>query len=145
MKKIPLQVYNFAGDLRAMAHFLLKVEELSKSSIPIHAIIDTGSPITLIGSLDTKRMRISKIQLNSLEGRNKPVNIGGGQIHTKIINNSKLRFIDNFEVEMPVEFPIKGEENSLQPSLLGVDFLLKTKSTLVFNPAKKEAYLEIEE
>jgi len=145
MKIVPLQVYHFAGDLRVMAHFLLKIEKLSKSSIPIHAIIDTGSPITLIGHLDTKRMRISKIQLNRLEGRNKPVNIGGGQIHTKIIDDSKLRFLDNFEVEMPVEFPIKGEENPLQPSLLGVDFLLKTKSKLVFNPSKKEAYLEIEE
>ena len=63
MRRIPLQVYYFAGDLRAMAHFLLKIEKLSKSSIPINAIIDTGSPITLIGPLDTKRMRISKESL----------------------------------------------------------------------------------
>jgi len=128
-----------------MAHFLLKIEKLSKSSIPINAIIDTGSPITLIGPLDTKRMRISKIQLNNLEGRNKPVNIGGGQIQTRIIENSRLRFMEDLEVDMPVEFPITGEANPIQPSLLGVDFLLKTKSTLVFNPTKKEAYLELEE
>jgi len=46
---------------------------------------------------------------------------------------------------MPVEFPIKDDENSFQPSLLGVDFLLKTKSKLVFNPSLKEAYLEMED
>ena len=153
MKRVPLEVYSFAGDLRAMAHFLLKIEELSRFIDELEknhpeikrAIVDTGSPITLIGPLDTKRMRISKLQLNRLEGRNKPVNIGGGQILTKIINNSKLKFGDHLEIDMPVEFPIKGEENPVQPSLLGVDFLLKTKSTLVFNPNKKEAYLEIEE
>ena len=144
MKRIPLQVYNFPGDLRVMAHFLLRIEELSRF-IPIRAIVDTGSPITLIGPLDTKRMRISKLQLNRLEGRHKPVNMGGGQIYTKIVDNSKLNFGTNLEVEMPIEFPIKDDDNPSQPSLLGVDFLLKTKSTLVFSPDKKEAYLEIEE
>ena len=57
---------------------------------------------------------------------------------------SKLKFGDNFEVEMPVEFPISGEENPSQPSLLGIDFMLKTKAKLVFNPNKKEAYFEID-
>jgi aspartyl protease len=144
MKKIPLNVYNFAGDLRIMAHFFLKVEELSKS-IPIRAIVDTGSPMTLIGPLDTGRMRISKIQLNKIRGRHRQVNIGGGQVIAKIVDNSKLTFGDGFEVNMPVEFPIEGQNNPHQPSLLGVDFLLKTKSKLVFDPTKKEAYLEIEE
>jgi len=72
MKRIPLQVYHFAGDLRAMAHFLLKIEGFPQSLF-IRAIVDTGSPITLIGPLDSKRMRISKIQLNKLEGRHKPL------------------------------------------------------------------------
>ena len=45
MQKIPLDVYDFAGSLRVMAHFWLKVEELAKS-IPIRAIVDTGSPVT---------------------------------------------------------------------------------------------------
>ena len=57
MKRIPLEVYEFAGDLRVMAHFILRVEELSRF-VPINAIVDTGSPITLIGPLDTKKMRI---------------------------------------------------------------------------------------
>ena len=28
MKRIPLEVYEFAGDLRVMAHFILRVEEV---------------------------------------------------------------------------------------------------------------------
>ena len=60
MKRIPLEVYEFAGDLRVMAHFILRVEELSRF-VPINAIVDTGSPITLIGPLDTKKMRIQEV------------------------------------------------------------------------------------
>lgn len=142
MKKISLEVYNFADSLRIMAHLLLRIEGLP--SIPIRAIVDTGSPITLIGPLDTMRMRLSKIQLEKLQGRNKSVNIGGGQVTTKIIESSKLRFSDGLEVEMPVEFPISGKENPSQPSLLGVDFMLKTKAKLFFDVSKREAYFEIE-
>ena len=144
MHKISLQVYEFANGLRIMAHFLLKIEELNRL-IPIHAILDTGSPITLIGPLDTLKMRISPLSLKNLEGRNKPVNIGGGAITTKILNKAKIKFADDFEIEIPVEFPIEGNKNPFQPSLLGVDFLLKAKATLHFNPSKKEAYFEIED
>lgn len=142
MKRIPLQVYYFADSLRIMAHFLLRIEGLPL--LPVRAIVDTGSPITLIGPLDTKRMRLSKIQLGKLEGRNKPVNIGGGQIITKILKDSKLKFGSEFETEMPVEFPIK-DDNPNQPSLLGVDFMLKTKAALFFNADKREAYFEIDD
>lgn len=45
---------------------------------------------------------------------------------------------------MPIEFPISGGENPSQPSLLGVDFMLKTKAKLVFDPSKREAYFEID-
>lgn len=144
MKKIILDVYNFAGDVRVMAHFLLKIEELSKF-IPVKAIVDTGSPVTLIGPLDTARIRISPLQLKNLVGKHKPINIGGGKMMAKIIEKAKLRFSEGFECEMPVDFPIKYAENPNQPSLLGVDFLIKTKAKLIFNPHKKEAYLEIED
>ena len=46
---------------------------------------------------------------------------------------------------MPVDFPIQGEQNPFQPSLLGVDFLLNAKAKLFFNPSNREAYFEIEE
>jgi hypothetical protein len=142
--KIPLKVYPFAGGLRIMANFLLRVEEFSRS-IPIQAIVDTGSPLTLIGPIDSKRMRISKIQLDKIIGKKKPVNIGGGKIITKIIENSKLRFGENLEFQMPVEFPVEGNDNSQQPSLLGVDFMLKTGAKLIFDPSNKIAYFEIDD
>jgi len=78
MKRVPLEVYHFADNIRIMAHFLLRCEE-PKIFMPIRAIVDTGSPMTIIGPADIKRMRLSKIQLNKLEGRHKPINIGGGK------------------------------------------------------------------
>lgn len=77
MRKIPLEVCNFAGSLRIMTHFLLRSDN-SHIFASIRAIVDTGSPMTLIGYLDIKRVRLSKIQLQKLEGKNRPVNIGGG-------------------------------------------------------------------
>lgn len=124
-----------------MAHFLLKSKDLA-FSVPVRAIVDTGSPVTLIGTQDLRKMRLSSIQMNKLIGEHKPVHIGGASVITRILENAELNFID-FNVAMPVQFPIMGEDN--QPSLLGVDFMLKTKAKLVFNPGKGEAYFEIDD
>ncbi len=144
MKRIPLQVYHFANSLRIMVHFLLRCEE-PHIFTPIRAIVDTGSPTTLIGPSDIKRMRLSKIQLNKLEGKKKSINIGGGQVYTKIIENANIKIGENFEIEIPIDFPVEGEENPLQPSLLGIDFMLKTRAKLFFDPNNREAYFEIED
>ncbi len=144
MKRIPLQVYNFANSLRPIAHFLLKSKDLD-FSIPIIAIVDTGSPITLIGISDLKRMRLSNLQLNKLIGKNNEVNIGGGKVVTRILEEANLKFGTDLNINMPIQFPINSNENSFQPSLLGVDFMLKSKARLVFDPNKKEAYFEVDD
>ena len=131
MKRIPLQVYNFANSLRPIAHFLLKSKDLD-FSIPIIAIVDTGSPITLIGISDLKRMRLSNLQLNKLIGKNNEVNIGGGKVVTRILEEANLKFGTDLNINMPIQFPINSNENSFQPSLLGVDFMLKSKSKISF-------------
>ena len=144
MKRVPLDVYHFADNLRIMAHFLLRCED-PKIFMPIRAIVDTGSPMTIIGPADIKRMRLSKIQLNKLEGRHKPINIVGCKLISRFLEKANLRFGEDLEIELPVDFPVKGDERSIQPSLLGVDFMLKTKSKLFFDPTNKEAYFEIED
>ncbi len=145
MKKIPLQVYSFAGSLRIMAHFILQ-SQTPHLFLPIKAIVDTGSPITLIGPIDIEKMRVSKFQLNNkLEGRTKPIHIGGGQISTRVLRDALLKFSNGFETQIDVDFPVKHEEKSIQPSLLGMNFLLDTKAKLVFDPDNGEAYFEIED
>ena len=75
MKRVPLNVSFFAGGLRVLARFLFKSEEPNLVSF-IEAVVDTGSPRTVIGSKDIAKMRLSKIQINKLEGRQRPIKLG---------------------------------------------------------------------
>jgi len=142
--KIPLKVYFFAGGLRAMVRFLLqsKAPHIFGS---VEAIVDTGSPVTILGIPDMKRMKISKIQISNLESRKEPISYGGGQVNTKVLREAKLTFGEYFECIMPVQIPVDELTECSQPTILGVDFLIENKLKFVFDPNKKEAYFESSE
>lgn len=141
MVKIPIELNFFAGGLRPMLNVILSFED-PKIFLPVKAIIDTGSPTTLIGVSDMLRMRLSSLQLRKLEGSQREVNIGGGKVYTVKVDDFRLRVGNFLDTKMSVQFPISGEVKS-QPSLLGVDFLEKIKANFCFNPSAKESYLEI--
>ena len=141
MVKIPVEINYFAGGFRPMLNVILSFEE-PKIFLPIKAIIDTGSPTTLVWISDMRRMRLSKIQLNKIKGKFDEVNIGGGKVKTVKLENMGFRIGTYLNTKLDVRFPIEGEEKA-QPSLLGVDFLEKIKANFCFNPSKKESYLEI--
>ena len=142
--KIPLQVYFFAGGLRAIARFLVRSEKPHIFG-SIEAIVDTGSPTTIIGLPDLKRMRISQNHIKDLESRKDPIAYGGGQVVTKILQDARLRFGENFECIMPILIPVSEIKNGMQPTILGVDFLINNKFSLFFDPNKKIAYFESSE
>jgi len=136
--RIPLQVRDFAGGLRVMAHFLIRSEKPHLFG-SIESIVDTGSPTTILGVPDTKRMRVSQIQLKELESRKEPHAYGGGQLKTKILRGAKLKFGEHFECEMDVQIPVEEVSECTQPTILGVDFMEKNKFRLVFDPVKKRS------
>jgi len=142
--RIPLQVRDFAGGLRVMAQFLIMSEKPHLFG-SIESIADTGSPTTILGVPDTKRMRVSQIQLKELESRKEPHAYGGGQLKTKILRGAKLKFGEHFECEMDVQIPVEEVSECNQPTILGVDFMEKNKFKLVFDPVKREAYFESSE
>jgi len=142
--RIPLQVRDFAGGLRVMAQFLIRSEKPHLFG-SIESIVDTGSPTTILGVPDTKRMRVSQIQLKELESRKEPHAYGGGQLKTKILRDAKLKFGEYFECEMDVQVPVEEVSECNQPTILGVDFMEKNKLKLIFDPFKKEAYFESSE
>ena len=82
------------------------------------------------------------MQLKNLESRKEPHAYGGGQLETKILRDAKLRFGEYFECIIDVQVPIKEITECIQPTILGVDFLLQNKLKLVFDPSKKEAFFE---
>ncbi len=143
IKKVPLKVENFAGGLRILARFLLTSDN-PKIFSPIEAIVDTGSPKTIIGPIDIKKMRLSNLKCEGIEGKDQSLKLGGGEVKTRILSNARIRFGKEIDITMPINIPIDSKEQNT-PSILGVDFLLATKAKLFFDAAKKESFFELEE
>ena len=142
--KVPLQVRDFAGGLRIMTQFLIQADKPHLFGF-IESIVDTGSPTTILGIPDIKRMRVSQLQLKDLESKKEPLAYGGGKLNTKILRDVRLKFGDYFECKMDIQIPVDEITECTQPTILGVDFIEKNKFRLVFDPAKKEAYFESSE
>ena len=73
--RIPIRVEFFAGGLRPLVTVNLKSMSPHIFGF-VNAIVDTGSPTTVLGGADVQRMRISQIQMQKLVGEEKEVNLG---------------------------------------------------------------------
>jgi len=116
-----------------MVSFLLRYED-PHMFLPIQAIVDTGSPITILGIADLKRARVSFLQLKKLESRKEPIAMGGGQLNTKILRSAKLKFENLLESSLNILIPTEEVQGISPPTILGVDFLIENKLKLIFNP-----------
>lgn len=140
--KIPVRVEFFAGGLRPMVTLCIKSESPPIFGIA-NAIIDTGSPTTILGAGDVQRMRISQVQMLKLIGAEKEVSLGGAQIKTRVLEKAELR-VSGESVKMPLQVPVRLIQGTPPPTILGVDFLLEGKFRFFFDAAKRESYLETE-
>ena len=138
--EIPLQVRNVAESTRIVYRAFVSSDSLDMKGL-VEFIVDTGSPITLISLKDRERMRISKIKMNSINVKNNPITIGGGEVNSKIIRDVIIR-MGNFSSEMPIQIVADSTGTSSHPSILGVDFLLENKLKLVFDPTNNKAFFE---
>ena len=138
--RIPISVDFFAGGLRPMVALSLRSKEPHIFGF-INAIVDTGSPSTILGSADVQKMRISQIQMQKLIGAEKEVNLGGAQMKTRSLPEAELKIKDKI-VKIPVQVPIKIINGVPPPTIIGVDFLLAGKLKFFFDPSSREAYLE---
>jgi len=117
----------------------------------ISAVVDSGSPTTIISEADIKKMRISRLQLDRLDGKVEDHYLGGAKIKAKVLPNVSIK-IGGLDVQMPVHVPIekidsnpnpKTDEQQLPPpTILGVDFLIQAKLKFYFDPTNKESYFE---
>jgi hypothetical protein len=138
--RIPVRVEFFAGGLRPILTVCVKSES-QKIFGAVSAIIDTGSPATVLGAGDIQRMRVSQIQMQKLIGAEKEVNIGGAQIKTRELPEAELKICEK-TVKIPIQVPVKLLKGTPPPTILGVDFLLAGKFKFFFYPDKKESYLD---
>ena len=142
--KIPISVELFAGGLRPLAIFTFKSDSPHIFGF-VKAVIDTGSPTTILGGSDVQRMRISQVQMQRLQGEEREVNLGGAQLKTRILPRATLSIGNKINITLPVQVPVKVLKGVPPPTIVGVDFLLAAKVKFCFDPYKKEAYLETSE
>lgn len=142
--RIPVRVEFFAGGIRPIITLCLRSKDPSIFGF-INAIIDTGSPTTIIGGADIQRMRISQIQMQKFIGEEKEVNLGGAQLKTRILLNAEITVGGKKQIILPIQVPVKIIKGTPPPSIAGIDFLLAGKFKFFFDPSSKEAYLEAED
>lgn len=147
--KIPLIVDELYGGLRAFKIFIIMGPHFAGS---IKFIIDSGSPDTIIGTMDASRLNIPITSLPNSDLDKQVVGLDGATIPLKLIKDAKLSCTNDSGTSVKVIQPIyvnskyiqkiRGQETQGNPSVLGVDFLLKNKFKFFFDPSSKIAYLE---
>ena len=142
--KIPVRVDFFAGGLRPILSFAIKSEE-PKMFCFINAVIDTGSPTTILSLNDVKKMRVSEIQMQKLTGPHKKVNIGGAQMETRLLPEAELN-ISGKKIKLSlVQVPVIITKGDAPPTILGIDFLLAGKFKFFFDVNNLISYLETDD
>lgn len=139
--KIQVKVEHFAGGLRPMIVCSLRSKNPNMFGF-INAIIDTGSPSTILGSSDVAKMRISQVQMRKFVGAEREINLGGAQMKTRILQNANIRIGNDIDIDLPVQVPTKVLKGVPPPTIIGVDFLQKANLGFFFHPNNKESYLE---
>jgi hypothetical protein len=116
----------------------------------VDALIDTGSPFTVLSTNDILRTRLPITKMQSGE----TVLLAGFRFFNHPIKNVTMFFRTTTREAKKVELPSIGsliptkiDEKILRdikhiPSLIGNDFLEEQKFALYFNPSTKTAYLE---
>jgi len=117
---------------------------------PMVALIDTGSPFTVLSPKDVMSSRLPITRMQSGE----TVGLAGFRFFNHPIKNVTLNFRTEegkrLEVSLPsigALIPTKIDKKTLGevkdiPSILGNDFLEDQKFALYFNPSTQTAYLE---
>jgi len=116
----------------------------------VEALIDTGSPFTVLSPVDAMKMRLPIKSMRKGLG----VSLAGFRFFKHNLKNASFTFktadggaislqVQNLGVLVQTKINNKVLEDIKPiPSIIGNDFLEEHKLTLFFNPSQKIAYLE---
>lgn len=116
----------------------------------IEALVDTGSPFTVLSTVDALKLRLPIKTMRKIE----PVYLAGFTFFKATLGNSSMTFRTDDQKSLTIQFnnmgiliPTKLDPNQLEgvkhiPSIVGNDFLEQEKFGLYVNPSTKVAYLE---
>jgi len=149
--KIPLKVGTlFPREERThpLVFMVIKLHKYPSIRILTNALVDTGSYISSISPRDILKTRIP---YGALRPASPPsTRIGGFVLPVFDLDDVTLFFRNDVGERVSIEtsamkvlgVPPKREGIEHIPTIIGTDFLEDNGFTLVFNPSKREAYLE---
>ena len=126
----------------------MTVKPHNKTPFPVEFIVDTGSPHTFIDENITSNVRIFALNL----AFDSQILIGGTKIGLYKLGDTDLFFADENNQRSTIPFNSMKVSQNARPgsksvytatSILGTDFLLETEGSLLVNPSKNIAYIEI--
>jgi hypothetical protein len=149
--KIPLTVgklFPKEERLFPLAPLVIKPSKYPFIRMPANALVDTGSGSTTIAPRDIMKTRIPYNALRPASPRH--IRIGGFILPVLNLGGAALIFRDEIGENVSIETPAinvigtspKGEGVEHIPTIIGTDFLEDNEFALLFNPSKREAYLE---
>ena len=127
--------------------FFIRTPHISK---PVDALIDTGSPFTVLSTNDILSTRMSITKMQSGE----TVSLAGHRFFNHPIKNVTMNFRTEsdelFKVNLPTIgslIPTKIDKKTMDevkaiPSIIGNGFLEDQKLALCFNPSARVVYAE---
>lgn len=143
--KIPLQLVN--EQLQVVAYF--KSCRRVKLGV-VNFVIDTGTNRSMLSFADVEKLNVPQ---NTLEFK-EHTQIGGGSLGLFSLGKSTILFIDDKANDQKIELdeflcakPNSKKKEAIDtansiPSLIGLDFLIKTNLSLHCIPSEKKYYLE---
>ena len=136
--QIPLKIQNIAGGDRLVLTFMIKVSRFART---VNAIIDTGSPRSILCNADFRLMNMPHDILVDAEQK---VDIGSqkGIVLYKINKPINLIMLNKEKKPFEIEYPIFIAPSHQTPTILGVDFLTKNNYVLHYDAVNKIGYLE---
>ncbi|MFH0869125.1 MAG: aspartyl protease family protein [archaeon] len=141
--RIPLSIENLGGAIRPILIFTVRIPQL-RVNRPVKALVDTGSPSSLINDADAKLMQIPQSQLTAVRS----TYVAGNHVTLCSIDKEMiLKMFDDQNKLIDIRFPLlvainQGNAKTENITILGVDFLEKNNLALYFDPANKVGYLE---
>jgi len=147
MARIPCHVRRFLSD--RFFCFLPFSLRFSHFFGYVEALVDTGSPFTVISPTDALRLKLPITTMRT----GSPIFLAGYRFLNCPIEKVHLNFkmedgqYFSTDIKMGVLVPTKIDRKTLEdikhiPSLIGNDFLEDQKLALSFNPSSRLAYLE---
>lgn len=150
--KLPLIITDEKGrnGIRIQRPLLNCVPKIAgrRLAVALQMLVDTGSGLTLIGPIDSQRLRIP------LQGKPMPVYVGGQAVPAYPLPRMVLvaRTEDNktFDINVPRPYGTKQmlrrgkKQDKIMPlrSIIGVDALQDNRLRLIYDTANRSAYLE---